>query len=101
VNSTTQDFPVMNVRRVGTAALLIEVDQPLDWHAELLRRREAGELTAVDIVPGARTVLIDGVSDPAELSARLRGWRPGADRVAGGHPGLPRSETTVEKTVVL
>jgi KipI family sensor histidine kinase inhibitor len=67
---------VVNVRFVGAQALLIEVDEPLAWHAELGRRRDAGELTAVDIVPGARTVLLDGVPDPAALASRLPGWRP-------------------------
>jgi len=37
----------------------MEVDDgdPLDLHADLCRRREAGDLVATDIVPGARTVL--------------------------------------------
>ncbi|NJC82137.1 allophanate hydrolase subunit 1 [Planosporangium mesophilum] len=64
------------MRLVGARALLIEVDEPLAWHAELWRRRESGELTARDIVPGARTVLVDGVPDPGALMSRLRKWRP-------------------------
>lgn len=55
----------MRVRRAGTRALLIECDdgeQAEAWRAELWRRRD--ELGFVDLVPGARTVLIDGV-DPA------------------------------------
>jgi KipI family sensor histidine kinase inhibitor len=66
----------MNVRLVGASALLVEVDQPLAWHDELVRRREAGDLSAEDIVPGARTVLVDGVPDPAALAARLPEWKP-------------------------
>ncbi|SCL38453.1 sensor histidine kinase inhibitor, KipI family [Micromonospora pallida] len=46
------------------------------WRAELWRRREAGELTAVEIVPAATTVLLDGVPDPAATAARIAGWTP-------------------------
>jgi KipI family sensor histidine kinase inhibitor len=66
----------VEVRSVGASALLIDVADPAAWYAELSRRREAGELSAVDIVPGARTVLIDGVPDPEALAARLPGWTP-------------------------
>jgi hypothetical protein len=67
---------VVNVRIAGAHALLVEVDDPLAWHAELDRRRDAGDLSAVDIVPGARTVLLDGVPDPAAVAARPPGWQP-------------------------
>lgn len=64
---------------VGGEALLIEVDSAAEvaaLHAELLRRRDAGELGPVrDLVPAARTVLLDGVSDPAGLGARIAGWQ--------------------------
>ncbi|WP_344616747.1 allophanate hydrolase subunit 1 [Dactylosporangium salmoneum] len=64
----------MQLRPVGADALLLEVDTPLDWFAALDAEREAGRLSVVDIVPGARTVLLDGVPDPAALAARLRDW---------------------------
>jgi KipI family sensor histidine kinase inhibitor len=67
----------MRVRRVGGSALLIECrngEQAGACSAELFRRRETGELTVVDIVPGARTVLLDGV-DP-EIEKSLVGWLP-------------------------
>ncbi|BAL85290.1 putative allophanate hydrolase subunit 1 [Actinoplanes missouriensis 431] len=67
----------MKVRRVGASALLIECPDATrveDWRAELWRRRETGELEAVDIVPGARTVLLDGV--PTGTEERLAGWEP-------------------------
>jgi KipI family sensor histidine kinase inhibitor len=83
VNSTTQDFPMVNVRVVGGRAVLVEVADPLAWHDELLRRRAAGELVADDIVPGARTVLVDGVPDPARLAATLSGWRPASTTRTG------------------
>jgi KipI family sensor histidine kinase inhibitor len=75
VMSTTENFGVVNVRFAGAHALLVEVDgDPLALHAELTRRRAAGELAATDIVPGARTVLVDGVPDVAALAAAIPGW---------------------------
>ncbi|MGK5628876.1 5-oxoprolinase subunit B family protein [Streptomyces sp. URMC 123] len=63
---------------VGPHALLVELDtaeQVEALHAELLRRRAMGALPAVrDIVPAARTVLLDGLSDPRALAAELRDW---------------------------
>ncbi|MFG2877107.1 allophanate hydrolase subunit 1 [Streptomyces sp. NPDC048337] len=63
---------------VGGEALLVELDSAAEvaaLHAELLRRRDAGELGAVrDLVPAARTVLLDGVRDPAALGARISRW---------------------------
>ncbi|WP_426509146.1 5-oxoprolinase subunit B family protein [Dactylosporangium sp. McL0621] len=64
----------MQLRPVGADALLIEVDSPLEWFAALDAERAAGRLPVVDIVPGARTVLLDGVTDPAGLAAELSGW---------------------------
>ncbi|MGW7454498.1 5-oxoprolinase subunit B family protein [Streptomyces sp. NPDC054787] len=64
---------------VGDQALLVELDsaeQVAALHAELLRRRDAGELGPVrDLVPAARTVLLDGVRDPAALGDRIARWR--------------------------
>ncbi|KOV15171.1 allophanate hydrolase [Streptomyces sp. XY413] len=63
---------------VGSQALLIELDSADEvaaLHAELLRRRDAGALGPVrDLVPAARTVLLDGVRDPAALGARIARW---------------------------
>jgi KipI family sensor histidine kinase inhibitor len=66
----------MRVRTVGADALLVEVDEPAAWFAELNRRREAGELSAVDIVPGARTVLLDGLPDPIAVAELVKAWSP-------------------------
>ncbi|MDJ0380914.1 allophanate hydrolase subunit 1 [Streptomyces sp. G-G2] len=69
----------VRVLRVGRAGLLCEVgsaEEVAALHAELLRRRDAGELGDVrEVVPAARTVLLDGVRGPAALAARIRGWR--------------------------
>ncbi|MDH6465441.1 KipI family sensor histidine kinase inhibitor [Micromonospora sp. A200] len=69
----------MRIRPVGRHALLLDCDDPGQveaWRAELWRRRDGGELTAVEIVPAAATVLLDGVPDPAAVAARIAGWAP-------------------------
>lgn len=66
----------MRVRPVGAEALLLEVDDPTAWFTELCHRRATGELAVVDIVPGARTVLLDGLADPAGTAEQVRGWAP-------------------------
>ncbi|MGW1056461.1 5-oxoprolinase subunit B family protein [Micromonospora rubida] len=69
----------MRIRPVGTNALLLDCDGPDQveaWRAELWRRRAAGELTAVEIVPAARTVLLDGVPDQARAATLVAGWTP-------------------------
>jgi KipI family sensor histidine kinase inhibitor len=62
---------------VGERALLVEVDSGAAaqaLHAELLRRRAAGTLRVREIVPAARTVLLDGLDDPRGLAAQLPTW---------------------------
>lgn len=83
----------MRIRPAGAHALLLDCaapEPPVDespgtgdaagwveaWRAELWRRRERGELTAVEIVPAATTVLLDGVPDPVATAALLAGWTP-------------------------
>ncbi|MGW2047969.1 5-oxoprolinase subunit PxpB [Streptomyces sp. NPDC001858] len=64
----------MRVLPVGDDALLVEVASGAEaeaLHAELLRRRTAGLLGAREIVPAARTVLLDGLTDPDRLAAEL------------------------------
>ncbi|WP_030438401.1 5-oxoprolinase subunit B family protein [Actinoplanes subtropicus] len=65
----------MRLRPVGCSALLIECHDGAEvsaWRAELWRRREAGELRFLDIVPGATTILLDGVEPAA--AALLADW---------------------------
>ncbi|MEU4212609.1 5-oxoprolinase subunit PxpB [Streptomyces sp. NPDC026206] len=72
---------------VGRHALLVEVataQEAQALHAELLRRRAAGALPPVrEIVPAARTVLLDGLDEPGALAADLAHWEvpplPAAD----------------------
>ncbi|WP_405811480.1 allophanate hydrolase subunit 1 [Streptomyces sp. NBC_01520] len=67
----------VRVLPAGPRALLVELASGEDaeaFHAELLRSRADGSLPAVrEIVPGARTVLLDGVEDRA-LAERLLTW---------------------------
>ncbi|MFF5054314.1 allophanate hydrolase subunit 1 [Micromonospora sp. NPDC000663] len=75
----------MRIWPVGVDALLIDcaglgdgftADLVEAWRAELWQRRERGDLTAVEIVPAASTVLLDGLPDPATTAALLSRWAP-------------------------
>lgn len=66
---------VVQVRLAGAHAIVVECGPDVAaWRAELARRREADDLVATEIVPGARTILIDGVPDAARLAERIAGW---------------------------
>jgi len=65
-------------RVVGRGAVLLEIgtapyphERVAAWYREVCRRRDEGTRVAGDLVPAARTVLIDGVPDPAGLAAEL------------------------------
>ena len=62
------------------------------WRAELWRRREQGDLIAVEIVPAARTVLLDGVPDPTATAEQLTRW---ASAVAGIRPTAAPARTAM------
>ncbi len=67
----------MRVRSFGDRALLLECGGTAEVraaYAEALRRREAGELTCTDLVPAARTLLLDGLDDPGRVGAGLDDW---------------------------
>ncbi|MFE0357277.1 allophanate hydrolase subunit 1 [Streptomyces nigra] len=64
----------MRTLPVGDDALLVEVssgEEARALHAALLRRRAEGSLAVREIVPAARTVLLDGLTDPDRLAAEL------------------------------
>ncbi|GAQ55822.1 5-oxoprolinase subunit B family protein [Streptomyces acidiscabies] len=66
----------LRILPVGDDALLVEVSSGAEaeaLHAELSRRRAAGLLTVRELVPAARTVLLDGLTDPSRLAAELTG----------------------------
>ena len=84
----------MRVLPVGDGALLVEVasgDEAQALHAELLRRRAEGSLSVGEIVPAARTVLLDGLADPTRLAAELT-----ATEVP---PAPPRARDVIELPV--
>ncbi|MDT7846431.1 5-oxoprolinase subunit PxpB [Streptomyces justiciae] len=84
----------MRALPVGDAALLVEVssgEEAQALHAELLRRRAEGSLSVREIVPAARTVLLDGLTDPARLAAELT--------AADMPPAPPRARAVVELPV--
>ncbi|MET8229350.1 allophanate hydrolase subunit 1 [Micromonospora sp. NPDC005298] len=75
----------MRIRPVGVDALLIDCAGLGDgltaelveaWRAELWQRRERGDLAAVEIVPAASTVLLDGLPDPTTTATLLTRWAP-------------------------
>mgnify|MGYP003945339825 CR=1 FL=1 len=81
----------MRALRVGDTALLVEVasgEEVQALQAELLRRRSEGTLSVGEIVPAARTVLLDGLTDPARLAAELT--------AADVPPAPPRARAAIE-----
>jgi KipI family sensor histidine kinase inhibitor len=86
----------MRIRRVGRSALLIECldgGEVAAWRAELWRRREAGELRFVDIVPGMTTILLDGVEPAA--AALVTEW-PAPPAVSATDGPLVEIRTTFD-----
>ncbi|MFF6908259.1 allophanate hydrolase subunit 1 [Streptomyces sp. NPDC012389] len=81
--SPRDDAGKVRVLPAGAHALLVELadgDHAEAFHAELLRRRERGALPGVrEIVPGARTVLLDGIGDQANAGESASALR---DRLA-------------------
>ncbi|WP_103534574.1 allophanate hydrolase subunit 1 [Streptomyces sp. SM11] len=82
----------VRVLPAGPHALLVELadgEHAEAFHAELLRRRERGELPAVtEIVPAARTVLLDGIAERApgardRFARDLAAWRVEPPRCEG------------------
>jgi allophanate hydrolase subunit 1 len=68
----------MRLLPAGPSAILVEVDDlaaVLDLYAEVTRRRDEGwEPGITDVVPGGRTLLLDGVADPVATGRDLRSW---------------------------
>lgn len=73
----------MHLRPVGSRAVLVEVDDAAT--ALALATWARGRVDADEIVPAARTVLLDGVRD---LSA-LEGWTPTSQPPAGELVEIP------------
>jgi KipI family sensor histidine kinase inhibitor len=64
----------MDLLPVGPHALLVEVASPQD--AVALAAWARTQRLARDVVPGAATVLLDGVADPGLLTDALARWSP-------------------------
>jgi KipI family sensor histidine kinase inhibitor len=67
----------MEARAFGDQALLLQCSGPDEVraaYAEARRRRESGALTCTDVVPGATTLLLDGLEDPRSVLAGLPDW---------------------------
>ena len=63
---------------MGAEALLVELDDAggvLALHGEIERRRALGWCPSlIDVVPGARTILLHGVTDPGAVADEISGW---------------------------
>jgi KipI family sensor histidine kinase inhibitor len=84
----------MRALPVGDSALLVEVasgEEAQAVHVELLRRRAEGSLTVREIVPAARTVLLDGLDDPVRLASELT--------TSDVPPAPPRAREVIELPV--
>jgi len=66
---------VLPVGRHGLLVELPDAEAAEAFHAEVLRRRAADLLPEItEIVPGARTVLLDGLAEPRRLADDLTHW---------------------------
>lgn len=72
----------MQLLPVGPTALLVEVASAADALDLAAYARRVG-VGATEVVPGAVTVLFDGVADAARLRERLHRWEPGAAAPGG------------------
>jgi KipI family sensor histidine kinase inhibitor len=64
----------MRLIPVGRDAVLVEVASPQE--AVSLATWARAHAVATDVVPGAETVLLDGVTDPDDLARVLGSWEP-------------------------
>jgi KipI family sensor histidine kinase inhibitor len=78
----------MSFRPAGPDALLVEMDslaQVRALYARIERERAGGWAPGlVDVVPAARTVLLDGVTDQAALADEIRSWAIAPSKPAAG-----------------
>ncbi len=70
--------PPLRFLPAGPSAVLVELkdlDEVFSLTAEIERHRQNGwGGTIVDVVPGATTVLLDGVEDPAGIASEIETW---------------------------
>ncbi len=82
------DTDRVEIRRLGRDALLVTV-RDAGEALGLYREARARGVDAVEVVPGASTVLFDGVPDPARLAASLESWAPTGPERAGDVVEVP------------
>ncbi len=78
----------MNLLEVGRDALLVEV-RDAGEALSLAAYARAARAPALEVVPGARTVLFDGVADHGALRSLIDRWTPGVEEVVGPLVELP------------
>ena len=79
----------MRTLPAGRSALLVDCDRPADvsaWYLALVERRSVGLLDADEIVPGAQSVLLDGVADPRRVAADITNMRVSSDASVDSDP---------------
>jgi KipI family sensor histidine kinase inhibitor len=72
----------MQLHPVGRSAVLAEVADAVEA-LDLATWARSARVGAVEVVPAAQTVLFDGVSDVAALTARLGEWVPTGEPPGG------------------
>lgn len=78
----------LRVVPVGADAVIVEVADASAALSLALWARE-GRIDAVEIVPGASTVLFDGLATGTDLETLLRPWRPDTSPVGGPEVVVP------------
>jgi KipI family sensor histidine kinase inhibitor len=78
VFTSADSIHAVRFRSAGPGALLVEVDSLAivrALYARIERERAGGWAPGlVDVIPAARTVLLDGVADQAALTAEIQSW---------------------------
>lgn len=78
----------MELRAVGPHALLVEVADVAEALA-LATWARASRIGAAEVVPAARSVLLDEIPDVNQARAALSGWTPSAEASTGGRVQIP------------
>ena len=82
VSRHTGPVELLQLRPCGHRAVLAELADSAAARSLAAYARAAG-VAADEVVPGAQTVLFDGVPDPDALSGLLAGWTPDAEAARG------------------
>jgi KipI family sensor histidine kinase inhibitor len=72
----------MQLRRIGTSAVLVEVADAAEALALATWARSV-RVESIEVVPAARTVLFDGVPDVGALTTLLDTWTPTSEPPSG------------------